>query len=343
MLIEKMCEIKNSFSKPNKSSEIKEQNNNVDYSECSFLPIKKENLIKFYYQQRDLIWFVQEFTIKDDRRDWDRLDDNTKRYIKFLLCFFSQFDGLINENIIDNFKRETSNYKEAKYFYSVQEFIENIHNEAYSLLIDVFIRDDNEKQKALNAIHYYKPIQELSNWLVYWMNDSIPLMERIIAFACVEGIFFSSAFAGIYWIKRKNILKGLCKANEFIARDEGIHTEFAIELYKTYVSDRIYSPVSNERIKEIISSAVDAVSNFTEEALNVDLVGLDCKDMIKYIKCTSDYISNKFCGEKIYNIQNPFDWMAVLGLDNKTNYFESEVSEYAQCDISGKLEETDDF
>ncbi len=298
----------------------------MDYA---FFPINHPNLEKFYQRQKNVIWTPQEIDLSSDRADWDVLDDNTKRFIEFILCFFAQADGIVNENLVSNFKRETSHIKEVGFFYSVQEFMEVIHNETYSNLIEAFIRDRQKKQKAFNAISHYPAIAKIGDWTKRWMNTDIPLISRVIAFACLEGVLFSSAFAAIYWIKKKGILPGLCKANEFIARDEAIHTEFAVALYH-HLTTTDFEPLSQEEVCKIIDEAVGVSSEFIKSALNVDLVGMNSKSMIEYVKCTADTLCESLGYEKIYNIQNPYEWMAIIGLPNKTNFFEARVSEYGR-------------
>ena len=302
-----------------------------NFAQYSFFPIKHHVLEKYYQKQKDVFWTPQEIDYRSDRDDWDRLDENTKEFIKFILLFFAQADGIVNENLIEHFKKETSDYKEARYFYAAQEFIEVIHNETYSMLIEAFFRDPEEKKKAFNAIKYYPSIRKIADWMFKWMNSDTPLHERVIAFACVEGIFFSSAFAAIYWIKRRNVLHGLCKANEFIARDEAMHTEFAVALYHVLTEvDHKYDPLSESRVHEIIGSALKVSEEFTRDALKVDLIGMNANDMVSYVKCTANRLSESLGYSKLYDVENPFDWMAIIGLPNRSNFFETKVSEYSR-------------
>ena len=300
----------------------------------SYFPVEHPSLEKFYQTQKSMFWVAQDIPYASDRADWARLDKPTKRYIKFVIFFFAQFDGIVIENLVEHFKKDTSFLKDAKNFYAAQEFMEVIHNETYSNLIVTYIVDEQKRAKAFNAIKNYPSIGKIADWVLRWMNSDSPLLERVIAFACLEGIFFSSAFASIYWIKRRNILKALCKANEFIARDEALHTEFAFELYKVLVSTGKYKALSDSRIKEIISDSVDVIEDFTRNALRVDLIDMNADDMVQYIKCTADSLSTSFGSGKIYKTKNPFDWMAVLGLSNKSNFFETTVSEYGTQSVA---------
>jgi ribonucleoside-diphosphate reductase subunit M2 len=326
-------------------SSVKKINIDDDSSRYSFFPIKYHILESFYQKQKSIFWTAQEIDYIGDRGDWDNLDTDTRDFIKFILLFFAQADGIINENLIENFKKETSCYKEARYFYAAQEFMEVGHNETYSMLIEAFIRDPEEKHKAFNAIKYYPSIKKIADWMFEWMDNSIPLPERVIAFACIEGMLFSSAFAAIYWIKRKNILHGLCKANEFIARDEALHTEFAVALYHVLTDiDRKFEPVSEVRVHEIIKSALKVAEDFTRDALKVELVGMNADDMVDYVKCTADRLSESLGYNKIYKVENPFDWMLVIGLPNKSNFFETTVSEYShQCKSEFEFDLDTDF
>lgn len=311
----------------------------------SFLPVSDTQLLSYYQKQKEMMWAPEEIQMKDDRQYWDNLDSNTRRFLTFILAFFAQADGIINENLVENFKKETSDLKEARFFYSAQEFMETIHNETYSLLIETFFRDVETKMRIFDAIHHFDSIRKMSDWIFQWMNKDIPLMQRIVAFACVEGIFFSSAFASIYWIKKKRILPALCKSNEFIARDEAIHTEFAIALYHTYTSKlKKYDLLDNDVVTNIISSAVEVNSEFINDALNVNLIGLNSQDMISYVKCTANSLSKSLGYKQIYNVSNPFIWMAVISLPNKSNFFETTPTEYSKTQSEIDFEDsTDDF
>lgn len=306
------------------------------FSKFSHFPIKHKGLEEYYQFQKSVFWTPQEIEFSQDRFDWEdseKLVPEAKKFIKDILAFFAQADGIVNENLIQNFKRETSFLKEAQAFYDMQGAIERIHNETYSMLIESLFRDEEEKHKAFNAIHYYPSVKKIADWTFKWMNDKLPLAERVIAFACVEGIFFSSSFAAIYWIKRKNLLAGLCKANEFIARDEALHTKFAIALYHTLSGiEKKFKPLEPERVHEIITSATETAEEFTQAALPKDLIGMKCEDMIKYVRCTSNSLAVSLGYKPIYDVTNPFDWMAVISLPNKTNFFESRSTEYSRSD-----------
>ena len=308
-----------------------------DLSELSFYPIQYPELLELRDRQQNVHWTAKIIDYRGDRTAWDTLDHHTREYIKFLLFLFAQLDGIVNENLIRHFKEETSFIKECKYFYAIQEEIETIHNETYSLLIMAFVRDIEEQKRGLNSIAHFPSIRAIADWSFRWMDPSLPLTERIIAFACIEGIIFSSAFAGIYWIKRRNILHGLTIANEYIARDEAIHTEFAIALYHLLTSKINRFPLlSDVRVTEIIRSAVDVTEQFTRHAMGLSLVGLDADEMMQYVHCTADRLASSLGTPSIYQAANPFHWMKVIGLPNKSNFFERKVTVYTK-------EKTSDF
>jgi ribonucleoside-diphosphate reductase subunit M2 len=319
-----------------------------DFTNLAFLPIRNPVLESYYQKQKGVFWTAQEIDYTRDRSHWDGTSDAVRRYVGFLVKLFAQLDGIVNENLTENFKRETSVYaKECAMFYAIQEAMEWGHNETYSLLIKTFFRDPEEQIRSLNSIKNYPAIRKIADWSFSWMDASRPLLERVIAFTCIEGVIFSSAFAGIYWVKRMNILHGLTKANEFIARDEAIHTEFGVSLYH-HLTDiwKKFEPLDQTRVHEIINSAVDTTIVFTKDAMNCNLVGLNAEDMINYVKTTADALCVSLGYEPLYRTENPFDWMAVISLPNKTNFFESYVSEYARegvDDEDGNSNEDLDF
>jgi len=300
-----------------------------EVEDYSFLPIRYPTLNHFYNLQRRVIWHPEHIDYYGDRDDWDSLEEGPKRLLSFILFFFSQADGVVNENLIENFKKQTSKYKEAKNFYSVQEFMETIHNETYSNLIEAFIRDEDEKKRGRNAIKNIPSIRKIYLWMNKWMNKKIPLLQRVVAFACVEGILFSGAFAPVYWIKKTNKLKALCKANEWIARDEAIHTAFAVALYLLIVRLGDQAKLAEEAFHQIIKEAIEVSEEFIRDAIQVELIGLTSEDMISYVKCVADNLCKEFGYDAIYNVPNGCEWMATISLPNKTNFFEAHVTEYA--------------
>lgn len=304
----------------------------MDLERFAFLPIENPGLDEIYQDQKNIMWTVSDIDFSNDRSHWDRLDEDTQYYIKFLLSLFAQLDGIVNENLVENFKKETSAFsKDCSKFYAYQEAIEWTHNETYSFLIKTFIRDKEEQKRSLNSIKHFPSIRAIARWAKHWMSSRHPLVERIIAFACIEGVIFSSAFAGIYYIKRRNVLHGLTKANEAIARDEALHTRFAVVLYH-HITEiwKKAPPLPEERVHAIINSAVTTTEEFTRTAMNVHLVGINADDMVSYVKCTADVLCESLGYKPLYSCANPFDWMTIISLPNKTNFFESRVSEYAK-------------
>lgn len=303
-----------------------------DYSKYCFLPMNHMKLLDFYQRQKRSFWIVEEIDFSKDRYQWvNELNNDERQFLTFVLAFFAQADGIVIENLMENFQKETSEIKEANAFYSIQNAIETIHNETYSIMIETFIQDIKERQKAFEAIDNYPSIKKIADWMFKWMDSSRPLLERIIAFACVEGIFFTGAFCAIYWIKKSNRLRGLCKANEFIARDEALHTEFAIALYHHYTLVlKQYQCLDQKIVHNIIKEAMDVIEEFIRDALNVKLIGMNADDMVTYVKCAADNLSTSLAYDPIYNVQNPFDWMIMITMTNQTNFFEDTVSEYSK-------------
>ena len=305
-----------------------------DFSKYSYFPIRHPHLEEFFKMQYDAFWTPEEIDYVGDRDDWDALvgpKEGIKEFVTFILCFFAQSDGLVNENLIDNFMEDVRDIPELQRAYSAQVFFENIHNKTYGLLIETLFRDPVEKAHAFNAIAHYPSIKKIADWVMKWMDSDRPFIERNIAFICFEGMIFSSTFAGIYWVKRLNILKAVTKANELIARDEGVHTLLGITVFHhmTKVIKRHVRP-SVETAHAIINEAQEVAAEFIRDALRVDLVGLDTEDMIKYVKCTGDKILESLNYPKMYNVESPFDWMAVISLVNTSSFFETKVTEYAR-------------
>jgi ribonucleoside-diphosphate reductase subunit M2 len=314
-------------------------------ADLAFFPIQHEVLHRHYDTLVRTFWSPHDIDYKDDRDHWNKLDEDTKFYIKNLIFMFAQLDGLINENLIGFFQRETSTLsKDAGHFYAMQCANETIHNETYSVLIETFITDITEKSKGFDSIKHYPDIAKIGDWVVKWMDGSIPLLERVIAFACIEGIIFSSAFAGIQYLKRRvNKLRGLILANEWISRDEALHTQFAVDLFHIIAAEHAstYPRPSQERVHEIVKSAVEVCEQFTRNSMNVHLVGLNADDMMGYVNTTADWVTDAFGYEKIYKCQNPLEWMTMIALQGKTNMFEGKVSNYAR-NVSTFLDKEDD-
>jgi ribonucleoside-diphosphate reductase subunit M2 len=320
-------------------------------ADLAFLPVHHQVLHQHYKDLCAMFWTPEEIDYRKDRDDWNSLDEDTKSYVKKLLFLFSQLDGLINANLLGHFQEETSFLKDAAHFYSIQVANETIHNETYSILIDTFITDIEEKKFGLDSIRNYPDIKAIGDWVCKFMDPSIPLVQRVLAFACVEGVIFSSAFAGIYYIKRRfNKLQGLLVANEWIARDEGLHTQFAVDLYHILKNHDSLSDfnkqISQTEATEIVQSAVNVCENFTRNSMNVHLIGLNADDMVGYVQTTADWILSSFGFDKFYNVVNPLEWTTTISLTGKTNFFESKVTTYNRpigTTVGGDCDDEDVF
>ena len=286
-------------------------------------PLKYRDIWDMYKQAEHSFWTAEEIDLAQDLTDWnEKLNDNEKHFIKMVLAFFAASDGIVNENLAENFLKEVQ-YPEAKSFYGFQIAMENVHSETYSLLIDTYIKDSEEKDKLFHAIDNYPSIMKKADWALKWINSE-SFAERLIAFAAVEGIFFSGSFCSIFWLKKRGLMPGLSFSNELISRDEGLHCEFACLLHNRYIQNK----VSHERIKEIIISAVDIEREFITESLPVSLIGMNGKLMEQYIEFTADFWLQALGCQKVYNVENPFDFMDMISLQGKTNFFEKRVAEY---------------
>lgn len=286
-------------------------------------PIKYHDIWEMYKTAEHSFWTAEEIDLQQDLSDWEnKLNDDEKHFIKMVLAFFAASDGIVNENLAENFLKEVQ-YPEAKSFYGFQIAIENIHSETYSLLIDTYIKDEVEKHKLFNAIDNYPSIMKKAEWALKWIKEG-NFAERLIAFAAVEGIFFSGSFCSIFWLKKRGLMPGLGFSNELISRDEGLHCKFACLLHNKYVTNK----VSEQRIREIICSAVEIEKEFITESLPVSLIGMNSKLMTQYIEYIADFWLVELGCSKVYNVSNPFDFMDMLSLQGKTNFFEKKLGEY---------------
>lgn len=309
-------------------------------SDLAFHPIKYHSLWKWRKRQQAVYWLANEVDMKEDRAQWETLEPNLQRFIKHILAFFAQADGLVCENIIENFQQELSHIKEVRFFFSIQNEIEVVHNEMYSIMINTFIVDDDERSKVLDAIHHYPAIKLIENWVRKYMDRALPLPERLIAFACLEGVLFQGVgFAPIRHIKRTyNKLPGLTYSNELIASDENIHTLFYGDLYPILIRDYDFEPVSPSKASSIVTSMITEVAiPFIQDALRADLIGLTQVDLVDYTKTRANSISKMFKYETSYDSENPFPWMIELALENQSNFFEKRVAEYQRVGRPDKL------
>jgi ribonucleoside-diphosphate reductase beta chain len=299
-------------------------------------PIEHHDIWDYYKKAQQVFWTAEEIDLAQDATDWQTLSDNEKHFIKHVLAFFAASDGIVNENLAENFVSEVQ-YTEAKFFYGFQIMMENIHSETYSLLIDTYIKDKDEQNYLFNAIDTFPAIQKKAEWALKWIGSE-SFTERLIAFAAVEGIFFSGSFCSIFWLKKMGKMPGLSFSNELISRDEGLHTDFAVHLYNNHIENKL----SRERIIEIIGSALEIEKEFITDALPVSLIGMNSDLMQKYLEYVSDRLLVDLGVGKIYNSENPFDFMANIALQNKTNFFEKRVADYVKSRV-GEVQEQISF
>lgn len=296
-------------------------------------PIKHDDVWKFYKDAEASFWTAEEIDLQQDLHDWKNLSDKERHFIKHVLAFFAASDGIVGENLAQRFYGEVQ-IPEARCFYGFQIMMENIHSETYSLLIDTYLNNEAEKKNILNAINTIPIVAKKANWALEWLGNSKSFAERLVAFAAVEGIFFSSSFCSIYWLKHRKLMPGLSFSNELISRDEGMHTDFACLLY-----GKLKDKLSAEVITEIIKQAVDIECEFATDALPVELIGMNSKLMSDYIKFVADRLLLSFGCPKVYNVRNPFDFMEKMSLTNKTNFFEKKVAEYTRAGVGNKSED----
>jgi len=301
-------------------------------------PIQHHDIWEWYKKSEASFWTAEEIDLHQDLSDWaNKLNDDERYFIKHILAFFAASDGIVNENLAENFVNEVQ-YSEAKFFYGFQIMMENIHSETYSLLIDTYVKDEKEKDKLFNAIDRFPAIMEKAQWALKWI-DSPSFAERLIAFAAVEGIFFSGAFCSIFWLKKRGLMPGLTFSNELISRDEGVHCDFAVHLHNNHLVNK----VPPKRIKEILVNALDIERMFITESLPISLIGMNAKLMTQYLEFVTDRLLVELGCEKEFNSSNPFDFMDMISLQGKTNFFEKRVSEYQKAGVLSKEEEEDKF
>ena len=290
-------------------------------------PIKYGDIWEFYKKAEASFWTAEEIDLSQDFNDWAKLNEGEQHFVKHVLAFFAASDGIVNENLAEKFLAEVQ-IPEARCFYGFQIAIENIHSETYSLLIDTYIKDPQEKHKLLHAIDTVPAVEKKARWALRWINDA-DFAERIVAFAAVEGIFFSGSFCSIFWLKKRGLMPGLSFSNELISRDEGLHCDFACLLYKNYLQDKL----SEDRIREIICGAVAIEKEFICEALPVSLIGMNAQLMSQYIEFVADRLLVALGYDKVYFAENPFDFMELISLQGKTNFFEKRVAEYQKAGV----------
>merc|ERR1739838_325274 len=298
------------------------------------LPIQYPDIFKMYKKAVASFWTVEEVDLEKDKNDWRNLSSDEKHFVSHILAFFAASDGIVNENLIERFCQEVQ-VTEARCFYGFQIAVENIHSEMYSLLINTYIEDTDEQNKLFNAIETMPCIKKKADWALRWIShESASYAERIVAFAAVEGILFSGSFAAIFWLKKRGLMPGLTFSNELISRDEGLHTDFACLLFK-----HIVNKPDKERVVGIIREAVKIEQEFLTEALPVNLIGMNNELMTQYIKFVADRLLMELDCDKFYNVVNPFDFMEIISLEGKTNFFEKRVGEYQKMGVMGSKED----
>lgn len=297
-------------------------------------PIKYGTIWEWYKKSVASFWTAEEVDLSQDINDWEnKLTDNDRKFIKHVLAFFAASDGIVNENLVLNFMREVQ-IPEARCFYGFQVAIENIHAEMYSLLIDTYIKDPKEKDFLFNALQNLECVSKKGQWALRWIDNAPSFAHRLIAFAAVEGIFFSGSFCSIYWLKKRGLMPGLTFSNELISRDEGMHCDFACLLYSM-----LENKLDPAEVKAIITEAVEFEKEFVTDALPVSLIGMNAEMMGQYIEFVADRLLISLGCEKAYGTANPFSWMDMISIQGKTNFFEKRVGDYAKAGVMAKREE----
>lgn len=291
-------------------------------------PIQHDDIWNFYKKSEASFWTAEEIDLHQDLSDWEnKLNDDEKHFIKHVLAFFAASDGIVNENLANNMVSDVQ-YTEAKFFYGFQIMMENIHSETYSLLIDAYIKDNADKDYLFNAIEHMPCVAKKADWALRWIDNG-SFAERLIAFAAVEGIFFSGSFCSIFWLKKRGLMPGLTFSNELISRDEGMHCDFACLLYNEHIQNKLDKSV----VESMITDSVEIEKEFVSDALPVGLIGMNAVLMCQYIEFVADRLLESLGNDKVYNVENPFPWMELISLQGKTNFFEKRVGDYQKSGV----------
>ena len=292
-------------------------------------PIQHDDIWQFYKKTEASFWTAEEIDLHQDITDWEsKLNDDERHFIKHVLAFFAASDGIVNENLAENMVNQVQ-YTEAKFFYGFQIMMENIHSETYSLLIDTYIKDNKEKDYLFNAVENLECVKKKADWALRWIDEG-SFTENLIAFAAVEGIFFSGSFCSIFWLKKRGLMPGLTFSNELISRDEGMHCDFACLLYNNHIQNKL----PKETIHKIITDAVEIEKEFVSDAIPVKLIGMNAELMCQYIEFCADRLLLTLGNEKEYHAENPFPWMDMISLQGKTNFFEKRVGDYQKAGVT---------
>lgn len=296
-------------------------------------PIQHDEIWKMYKQAEASFWTTEEIDLNADLADWATLNKDEKHFISHVLAFFAASDGIVNENLVINFMKEVQ-IPEARCFYGFQITIENIHAEMYSLLIDTYIKNPVEKSKMFNALETLPCVKKKAEWALHWIDNAPSFAHRLIAFAAVEGIFFSGSFCSVFWLKKRGLMPGLSFSNELISRDEGLHTDFACLLYSM-----LQNKVADEEVVQIICDAVEYEKEFVTDALPVSLIGMNAELMSQYIEFVADRLLLALGQDKVYHVSNPFPWMELISLQGKTNFFEKRVGDYQKAGVMAEKDQ----
>ena len=296
-------------------------------------PIQHADIWQWYKKSEASFWTAEEIDLSQDMKDWNNLTDGERHFISHVLAFFAASDGIVNENLAENFVSEVQ-YTEAKFFYGFQIAMENIHSETYSLLIDTYVKDNKEKDHLFRAIETMECVKKKADWALRWIDEG-SFAERLVAFAAVEGIFFSGSFCSIFWLKKRGLMPGLTFSNELISRDEGMHCDFACHLYNDHLNHKL----STDTVQKIIIDAVEIEKEFVTDALPVSLIGMNSELMCQYIEFVADRLLSELNCGKVYNSSNPFDFMEMISLQGKTNFFEKRVGEYQKAGVKNSSQE----
>jgi ribonucleoside-diphosphate reductase beta chain len=297
------------------------------------LPIKHDDLWKFYKKSEASFWTTEEIDLHQDLSDWDKkLSEKERHYTKLLLAFFASTNGVANENLAENLVNEVQ-YTEAKFFYCFQIMMENIHAETYALLMDTYIKDQKEKEFLFNTVEHLDCVKKKEDWVKRWIDNG-SFQERLVAFAAAEGIFSSGSFCSIFWLKKRGLMPGLSFSNELISRDEGMHCDFACLLYNRHIAHKL----PKKTLEEIITDAVKIEQEFVTDAIPVDLIGMNAVMMCQYIEFVADRLLVSLGNDKIYNADNPFPWMDMISLQGKTNIFEKRISDFQKAGVMSNRE-----
>jgi len=303
-----------------------------DMDRFLLFPIRQQAMWTKYKQHVASFWTAEEIDLSSDTRDWNGLSDSERHFISHVLAFFSASDGIVAENLVNRFCRELQ-VPEARCFYSFQTAMENVHAETYGLLIEAFINDPTERARLQHAITEIPCVKRKADWALRWIGDTSTFGERLVAFAAVEGIFFSGAFCSLFWLKKRGLMPGLTFSNELISRDEGLHCDFACLLFSL-----LERPPPPHRVREIITAAVEIEREFVTEALPVSLIGMNAAQMTQYVEFVADRLLRELGCAAHYGVTNPFDWMDLISMQGKTNFFERRVGEYQKAGVMGSAD-----